>query len=584
MKALLKNKLRSLCFIVPLFVFYIIIIFRICSLAFGDLDISNDLRNSSKEYRQPDILDRNGVVVATNVPTTSIYTDPTRVKNSESIATQLCSTLSNLEYENIYKILTSKKKFAWIKRHLAPQELLRVKNDGVPGINFYSDVKRIYPHGNLFAHVLGYADIDGSGIAGFESYLSKRLPSIVQATDTHLYKCCNLKATLTQQIVSSQCLTLGSRYKNTHELCDKQQILETCAKNNTHDEIVHKTGFQCHSTRMTTNEYVMLCVVHDELTKAMNKYQALGGIGIVLNVENSEIISLVSLPDFNPNLQNKAKDTQKFNRASLGIYEMGSVLKFFTIAAALDANVIKTDDLYDVSKPITIGKYKIHDFHKSKTAKITVRDIFVRSSNIGAAKIAAKLGIEKQVEYFKTMKLISPLKVEIPEKSNPIAPDKWSESTLITASYGYGIAITPIHIAQTAAALVNNGIFHNATLILGKNSIGEQIITRKTSIEIRKLLRKAVTDGTGRKANVKAYSIGGKIGSAEKVINGKYSKDANIASFIGVLTTLDPRYIVFIAIDEPQGMQFSTGGMIAAPIVKNIISRIIPILNIMPEM
>lgn len=515
MKALLKNKLRSLCFIVPLFVFYIIIIFRICSLAFGDLDISNDLRNSSKEYRQPDILDRNGVVIVTNVPTTSIYIDPTRVKNSESIATQLCSTLSNLEYESIYKILTSKKKFAWIKRHLTPQELLKIKNNGIPGVNFYSDVKRIYPHGNLFAHVLGYTDIDGNGIAGFESYLSK------------------------------------NKEKNPVRLSLDLRIQS---------------------------------VVHDELTKAMNKYQALGGIGIVLHVENSEIISLVSLPDFNPNLQKKATDTQKFNRASLGVYEMGSVLKFFTIAAALDANVVKTNDLYDVSKPITIGKYKIHDFHKSKTAKITVRDIFVRSSNIGAAKIAAKLGIEKQVEYFKTMKLLSPLKIEIPEKSNPIAPDKWSESTLITASYGYGIAVTPLHIAQIAAALVNNGIFHNATLILDKNSIGEQIVTRKTSMEMRKLLREAVKGGTGRKANVKAYSIGGKTGSAEKVVNGKYSKDANIASFIGVLTTLDPRYIVFIAIDEPQGMQFSTGGIIAAPIVKNIISRIIPILNIMPEM
>ncbi|WP_246168608.1 peptidoglycan D,D-transpeptidase FtsI family protein [Wolbachia endosymbiont of Ctenocephalides felis wCfeT] len=325
-------------------------------------------------------------------------------------------------------------------------------------------------------------------------------------------------------------------------------------------------------------------VVHDELAKAVSKYQALGGVGIVLNVKNSEIVSLVSLPDFNPNLQSKADDMQKFNRASLGVYEMGSVFKFFTIAAALDADATKLSDLYDVSKPITIGKYKIQDFHKSKIPKITVQDIFVKSSNIGAAKIAANLGIEKQIEYFKTMKLFFPLKVEIPETSIPIIPDRWSESTLTTASYGYGIAVTPIHIVQTAAALVNDGIFHNATLILNKKSIGEQIVTKSTSQAIRNLLRAAVTDGTGKKADVKTYSIGGKTGSAEKVINGKYDKNANIASFIGVLTTLDPRYIVFITIDEPQGMQFSTGGIIAAPIVKNIITRITPILNIMPEM
>ncbi|MFP3014869.1 MAG: peptidoglycan D,D-transpeptidase FtsI family protein [Wolbachia sp.] len=614
MQALLKNKLRSLCFIVPLFTFYIIIIFRIFSLTFDQPTTSEDFRKDNTVHKQPDILDRNGVVIATNVPTTSLYTDATKVKNPESIAAQLCSILNDLEYENSYRVLTSKKKFAWVKRHLTPKELLAIKNAGVPGINFYNDVKRIYPHSNLFSHVLGYTDIDGNGIAGVEAYISKnKQHSVIQVPDIQLYECCNLKAIPaqqfpTQQMVSSQCVTLGSRYKNTDKLRDEQRIPETYVKNNVCDEIAHKTGFQCQCTGMTpdqasaqssvirqgwsrsADQYVQLSldtrvqsIVHEELTKAVSRYQALGGVGIVLNVRNSEVISMVSLPDFNPNLQNKAEDVQKFNRASLGVYEMGSVLKYFTIAAALDANVTKTSDLYDVSTPITIGKYKIQDFHKSKTPKITVQDIFVKSSNIGAAKIAVKLGIEKQVEYFKAMKLFSPLKIEIPEKSTPIIPDKWSENTLITASYGYGIAVTPIHLAQTAAALINNGIFHNATLMLNKRSIGEQIISRKISREMRKLLRAAVTDGTGRKAKIKAYSIGGKTGSAEKVVDGKYSKDANIASFIGVLTMLDPRYIVLIAIDEPQGIHH-TGGIIAAPIVKNIINRIAPILNVTPEM
>ncbi|NSM56152.1 penicillin-binding protein 2 [Wolbachia endosymbiont of Atemnus politus] len=514
MQVLLKNKLRSLYFIVPLFIFYIIIIFRILSLTFNQFSAPENLKKSIKAYRQPDILDRNGVVIATNVPTTSLYIDSTKVRNPESMAAQLCSILDDLEYEDLYKTLTSKKKFAWIKRHLTPKELLAVKTAGVPGVNFYNDVKRIYPHSNLFSHILGYTDIDGKGIAGVEVYVSKN-----------------------SEQEKSVVLSLDLRVQS---------------------------------------------VVHEELARAISRYQALGGVGIVLNVKNSEIISMVSLPDFNPNLQNKAKDVQKFNRASLGVYEMGSILKFFTIAAALDANVVKTSDLYDVSRPITIGEYKIQDLHKFATPQITVRDIFVQSSNIGAAKIAAKLGIERQVEYFKTMKLFSPLKIEIPEKSTPIIPDKWSESTLITASYGYGIAVTPMHIAQTAAALINNGIFHNATLILNKRSIGEQIIAKSTSREIRKLLRATVTDGTGKRANIKAYSIGGKTGSAEKVISGKYSKDANIASFIGALTMLDPRYIVLIIIDEPQGM-YHTGGMIAAPVAKNIINKIAPILGVTPE-
>ncbi|WP_238580392.1 MAG: hypothetical protein ABOJ95_000992 [Wolbachia endosymbiont of Armadillidium vulgare] len=173
MQALLKNKLRSLCFIVPLFTFYIIIIFRIFSLTFDQPTTSENFRKDNTVYKQLDILDRNGVVIATNVPTTSLYTDATKVKNPESIAAQLCSILNDLEYENLYRVLTSEKKFAWIKRHLTPKELLVIKNAGVPGINFYNDVKRIYPHSNLFSHVLGYTDIDGNGIAGVEAYISK---------------------------------------------------------------------------------------------------------------------------------------------------------------------------------------------------------------------------------------------------------------------------------------------------------------------------------------------------------------------------------------------------------------------------
>ncbi len=190
MQALLKNKLRSLCFIVPLFTFYIIIIFRIFSFTFDQLTTSENFRKDNIVHKQPDILDRNGVVIATNVPTTSLYTDATKVKNPESIAAQLCSILNDLEYENLYRVLTSKKKFAWVKRHLTPKELLAIKNAGVPGINFYNDVKRIYPHSNLFSHVLGYTDIDGNGIAGVEAYISKnKQHSVIQVPDIQLYEC-----------------------------------------------------------------------------------------------------------------------------------------------------------------------------------------------------------------------------------------------------------------------------------------------------------------------------------------------------------------------------------------------------------
>jgi cell division protein FtsI (penicillin-binding protein 3) len=499
-----------LCFIIPQFILYIIIIFRILSLVFHNHGILESTGKNKIIYKQPDILDRNGTIIATNLPTTSLYVDPTKIKEPENIAAQLCTIFSDLDYENLHRLLTSKKKFVWIKRHLMPKEVLIIKSVGVPGINFYDDIKRIYPYNNLFAHVLGYTDIDGKGIAGLEAYITQN-------------------------------------------------------KNN--------------KTIKLSLDLRVQSIVRDELNKAIDKYHAHGGVGIIVNVKNGEIISMVSLPDFNPNRVNKATDVQKFNRATLGIYEMGSVLKLFTIAAALDAGVVTVDDVYNVSQPITIGKYKIYDLKKLSKQKITVKEIFTMSSNIGAAKVALDLG---DMEYLKTMKLLSPLELEIPEKSMSIIPSKWNESTLITASYGYGIALTPIHIVQTAAALVNNGIFYNATLLLGKNSVAEQIISSTTSAVIKMLLRAAVIEGTGKKANVQSYSIGGKTGSAEKVVNGQYSKSVNIVSFIGVLTTLDPRYVIFIAIDEPQNMHSNTGGKIAAPVVKNIINRAVSVLNIIP--
>ncbi|MBV0899670.1 MAG: penicillin-binding protein 2 [Wolbachia endosymbiont of Fragariocoptes setiger] len=509
-----RNKTRSLYLIVPQFIFYVIIVFRIFSLTFYSSFPLEGAKKNNNVHKPPDILDRNGVVIATNLPTTSIYINPMRVKDSRNISEQLCSILSDLKCENLYKLLTSQKKFVWVKRHLNSKELLKVKNVGIPGINFHDDMKRVYPYSNLFVHALGYTDIDNNGLAGIESYITKN------------------------QVQKSIKLSLDLRVQS---------------------------------------------VVHDELTKVVHKYNARGGVGIVLSVRDSQVISMVSLPDFNPNAVNKSTAIQRFNRATLGVYEMGSVLKLFTIASALDANVVTIQDMYDVSKPIVIGKYKIYDFHKHNLTKITVQDIFVKSSNIGAAKIALNLGVEKQINYFKKMKFFSPLKIEIPEKSKPIIPKRWSESTLITSSYGYGIAVTPMHIAQTAAAFVNNGIFHDATLIADKKVIGEEIISNKTSKEMIKLLRRAVINGTGKKANIKAYSIGGKTGSAEKVVNGEYNKDSNFVSFVGVVTTLDPKYVILIAIDEPQGLQSHTGGIIAAPVAKKIIARIVSILNIFPE-
>ncbi|KJV68669.1 peptidoglycan D,D-transpeptidase FtsI family protein [Candidatus Neoehrlichia procyonis] len=325
-------------------------------------------------------------------------------------------------------------------------------------------------------------------------------------------------------------------------------------------------------------------IVREEVIRQINRYQALGGLGIVMDVRNGEIISMVSLPDFDLNNQSKAVNTQKFNRVSVGVYEVGSIFKLFTIASALDSKKIKVDDTYDISNPFRVGKYKIKDLYRSNKSILTVKEIFAKSSNIGMAKIVTQLGKDIQIEYLKKLHLFSNLSIEIPEKAMPIVPKKWYDSTMITVSYGYGIAVTPLHIIQAAAGLVNNGIMSQATLLFNKtNGNKKRIVSQETSHELRKLLRFAVKHGTGAKADVHGYLVGGKTGSAEKIIDGKYRRDVNISSFIATFPITYPKYMIMVLIDEPHGSKV-TGGVVAAPVVSSIINRTAHILDIAPNM
>ncbi|WP_037349466.1 peptidoglycan D,D-transpeptidase FtsI family protein [Anaplasma marginale] len=323
-------------------------------------------------------------------------------------------------------------------------------------------------------------------------------------------------------------------------------------------------------------------VVREEILRQMEKYNAAAGIGIVMDVRNGEILAAVSLPDFDLNNRSKAAENyQKFNRVTLGVYEMGSVFKLFTVASAIDSGKVSVEDTYDVSQPFIIGRYKVNDMYKSRSPVLSVREIFAQSSNVGMAKIAMDLGKDIQLEYFERMDLLSDLGLEIPEVGFPIFPREWSNSTVATASYGYGVAVTPVHVVQAAAGLVNDGIMHDATLIFGKGTEGRRVVSSETSRKVKQLLRFAVERGTGKRANVKGYLVGGKTGSAEKVIDGRYRKDANLASFLGIFPISEPKYAIMVMIDEPKGSKV-TGGAVSAPVVGRIISRMAPILSIAP--
>ncbi|QXK92094.1 penicillin-binding protein 2 [Neoehrlichia mikurensis] len=515
-KVLNKSKIRLIYSTGPFIVFYIIIIIRMLSLTLIYEESADNKMKNVHVYSRPIVLDRNGNILATNLVTASVFANANQIFDPESTAQKIVKILKNTTYSRVYKLLTSKKNFVWIERNITTTEELEIKSLGIPGINLIYEKKRIYPQGNLFAHVLGYVDTDNKGISGIEHYIDH--------------------SNLSDREVK---LSVDMRVQN---------------------------------------------IVREEVLCQMEKYQALGGLGIVMDVRNGEIISMVSLPDFDLNNQSQAINNQKFNRVSVGVYEIGSIFKLFTIASAIDSKKIKISDTYDVSKPFRIGKYKIQDLYQSKKPVLTVGEIFAKSSNIGMAQIVTQLGKDVQIEYLEKLDLFSNLNIEIPEKSMPILPKKWYDSTMITVSYGYGVAVTPLHVIQASAGLVNNGVMNQATLLFNNiNNKKKRIISQETSRELRTLLRFAVKSGTGMKADVHGYLVGGKTGSAEKIIDGKYRRDVNISSFIAAFPITYPKYMIMVLIDEPRGTKV-TGGKIAAPIVSGIINRIAPILDIAPNM
>lgn len=328
-------------------------------------------------------------------------------------------------------------------------------------------------------------------------------------------------------------------------------------------------------------------IVHEELKQAVADFSAVGAIGLILDAKNGELIASVSLPDFDPHNPANASDNQLFNKFSLGLYEPGSTFKSYTMAMALDSESVKIDDLYDVNTPIRAARFNIHDYH-AKGGFMSVPEIFMYSSNIGTAKIALDIGKLKQQNLLKLYGLLDPLNLQIPERASPMYPSesRWSDISTMTISYGHGIAITPLHIVRTMAALVNGGYLYDISIVKSdKPKLATKIISEKTSKIMQKLFRLSVSSGTGRKANVKGYLVGGKTGTSIKPgIKGGYNQNNRMSSFLAAFPINDPKYIVLAILDEPKGNKstsgYATGGMTAAPVISRIISRLGPLYNI----
>lgn len=330
-------------------------------------------------------------------------------------------------------------------------------------------------------------------------------------------------------------------------------------------------------------------VMREELARAVNEFGALGATGIVLDINSGEVVAMSSLPEFDPHTPGKANPDALFNRASLGVYELGSMFKTFTAAGALEDGTVTMKGGYDASRPIHSGNFTISDAHP-EGRWLSVPEIFAYSSNVGTAKMALDWGGTKQQAFLRSLGLFEPVKLEIPELARPIVPKQWPPITTMTVAYGHGISVSPLHLLQAMMTLVGDGQRHSITLLKDGNkdkAAGARIISTKNVANVRDLLRLVVLKGTAKMSNVPGYELGGKTGTAEKNVNGVYIKDQKITSFVGVFPMSKPRYAMLVVVDAPKGNKstygFATGGWIAAPVVARVVQRMAPMLAMQPQ-
>jgi cell division protein FtsI (penicillin-binding protein 3) len=469
-----------------------------------------------------DITDRNGNVLATDLDAASLFVDARKVWDADEAATALTGVLPELDRVQLIRKLTSGQAFVWLQRDLNPRQQDAIHRLGFPFLGFRREPHRVYPHGRLAAHALGYVDTDNHGLAGVERGLDRTI-------------------------------------------ADPRRLDE--------------------SVRLSLDVRVQHAL-QDELMRAMETYQAIAATGVVMNVNTGEIAALASLPDFDPNDPLSSPPEARFNRATLGVYEMGSTFKTFTTAMVLDAGKATLKTTYDARRPLTFGRFKISDFH-AQNRMLTTAEVFEHSSNIGSARMALAVGIEGHRAFLAKLGLLQPMRFEIAETSKPMVPARWGELQSVTISYGHGIAVNPVQVAAATSAIVNGGMLYQPTMMKireGEAPKGARTISPETSEQMRGLLRHVVEKGTGGRADVPGYPVGGKTGTAEKPKAGGYAETSLLTSFVAVFPAHKPEYAALIILDEPKPNKdthgYATAGWNAAPTASKVIARIAPLLNI----
>ncbi|MEM9308461.1 MAG: penicillin-binding protein 2 [Pseudomonadota bacterium] len=487
-----------------------------------------------------DIVDRNGNILATNFETHALYAQPPLMVDPSYAAQELARIFPDLKPEDLLEDFAGKRKFLWIKRKISPEQMQQVHEIGDPGLLFATREMRLYPNGQLAAHVMGGASFGKEGVnaaevigvAGVEKYFDDYLRDPANGS-----RPLELSLDLTVQAAAERVLYGGMRLMN-----------------------------------------------------------AKGATSILMDVKTGEVVSVVSLPTFDPNdrprpaVSGDASDSPLFNRSVQGVYELGSTFKIFTVAQAMDLGLVNETTVIDTKGPLRWGKHSIRDF-RNYGDEMSVAKVIVKSSNIGTARIAQNIGAARQQAFLKRLGMLDTTDFEIVEAATgrPLLPPKWSELSTMTISYGHGLSTSPMHLAAGYAAIANGGFKVQPTILKQDGpQLGPRIFSDASSDAARRMLRKVVTEGTASFGEVKGYAVAGKTGTADKPKRrgGGYYDDKVIATFASIFPAHDPRYVLIVTLDEPVETTGDeprrTAGWTAVPVAAEMIRRVAPLLGLRP--
>jgi cell division protein FtsI (penicillin-binding protein 3) len=474
-----------------------------------------------------DLVDRNGQMLAVDLPHYGLYVDPREIWDTSETRRALASAMPSLDMARLERILQGNRR-EFLVGAMTPEAKLAVLDLGLPGVSFEEEERRIYPLGATAAHFIGFSGKGGVGLAGAELALDQTV----------------------------------------------------------------REGAALHQAIPLAVDLRIQSALEDEVQKAALEFQAIGAVGLVTNVHTGEILGMVSYPDYDPNLAGRTLSDNLLNRAAAQPYEMGSIFKVFTLAAGLDSGAASVNTTFDATMPITVDGQTIHDYH-AENRIMTLSDIFLHSSNIGTSRLALSMGAKTMQDYFARFGLFNAAPIELAESARPIVPKKWSGNIVASTSFGHAISVSPLAVAAGMGAILNGGSFIALTISKqdpGTVPSGRRVVTQTTARTMLDLMRLNVTNGTGGRAEMVApgYRIGGKTGSAEKIVAGRYDHSKLVSTFAAVFPTDGAmeadRYFVLILLDEPKGNKatygFATGGWTAAPVAGRVIERIAPYLGV----